>query len=56
MEDRGFTEVDLRTMLEHATGYHVDVVEDRFVIETRFRRRAWEVVVELSSRNKFFLA
>lgn len=46
MEDRNFVEVDLRSMLESATGYRQDVVEDRFVIETRFRGRAWEVVVE----------
>ena len=46
VEDRGFTEVDLRAMLEHATGYRKDVVEDRFVIETRHKRRRWEVVVE----------
>lgn len=33
-------------MLETATGYREDVVEDRFIIETRFRGRAWEVVVQ----------
>jgi hypothetical protein len=46
MEDRSFTEVDLRSMLETASGYRVDVVEDRFVIETRFKGRHWEVIVE----------
>ena len=46
MEDRHFTEVDLRGMLEKASAYRPDVVEGRFIIETRFRRRAWEVVVE----------
>lgn len=46
MEDRGFTEVDLRSMLERATGFRPDVVDGRFVVETRFRSRAWEVVVE----------
>jgi hypothetical protein len=46
MEDRGFTEVDLRSMLERATGFRPDVVDGRFVVETRFRARAWEVVVE----------
>ena len=35
MEDRDFTEIDLRTMLE-----------GRWVIETRHRRRRWEVIVE----------
>jgi len=46
MEDRGFTELDLREMLERATGHRADVLEGRFVIETRFSGRKWEVVVE----------
>jgi hypothetical protein len=46
MEDRDFTEIDLREMLERARGHRPDFVEDRFVIETRFRGRPWEVVVE----------
>ena len=46
MDDRRFTEIDLRRMLERATGYRPDVVEGRWVIETRHHRRAWEVIVE----------
>jgi len=46
MEDRDFSEVELRAMLEHAHGYRTDVVEGRFVIETKRRRAPWEVVVE----------
>lgn len=46
MDDRRFTEIDLRRMLERASGYREDVVEGRWVIETRHRRRAWEVIVE----------
>jgi len=46
MEDRGFTEVDLRAMLEAATGYRDDVVDGRFVIATRHRKAGWEVIVE----------
>lgn len=46
MEDRGFTEVDLREMLEHAAAFRPDVVDGRFVIEARFRGKRWEVVVE----------
>jgi hypothetical protein len=44
MEDRGFTEVDLRQMLETAQSFREDVVEGRFVVETRFHGRPWEVV------------
>lgn len=45
MEDRSFTEVDLRLMLERATDFRSDVLDGRFVVETRFRARP-EVVVE----------
>ena len=31
---------------ERATGFRPDVVDDRFVLETRFRGGPWEVVVE----------
>jgi hypothetical protein len=34
MDDRRFTEIDLRRMLERASGYREDVVEGRWVIET----------------------
>lgn len=46
MEDRHFTEVDLRTMLEGAGGYREDVLEGRWVIQTEHRSRPWEVIVE----------
>ncbi len=46
MDDRRFTEIDLRRMLQRATDYREDVVEGRWVIETRHRGRAWEVIVE----------
>jgi hypothetical protein len=46
MEDRDFTEVDLRRMIEQATGLVPDVVEGRYVVETRHGRRVWHVIVE----------
>lgn len=46
MEDRGFNEVELREMLERATAFRPDVIDGRFVIQTRFQGRNWEVVVE----------
>ena len=46
MEDRRFTEVDLRRMLEQATGYRPDVVTGRWAVSARHRRRVWEVIVE----------
>lgn len=46
MEDRRFTEVDLRRMLEKATGYRRDTVTGRWIVLTRHSRRSWEVIVE----------
>ncbi|WP_295409609.1 DUF4258 domain-containing protein [uncultured Thiocystis sp.] len=46
MEDRRFNEVDLREMLQHARSYRQDVVEGRWVIETRHDQHPWEVIVE----------
>jgi Domain of unknown function (DUF4258) len=46
MVDRRFTEVDLRRMLEVAQRYRKDMVEHRWVVMTRHRRRRWEIVVE----------
>ncbi|ESQ12402.1 MAG: hypothetical protein N838_34665 [Thiohalocapsa sp. PB-PSB1] len=46
MEDRSFNEVDLRTMLEHARAYRTDIVDGRWVIETRHNRGPWEIIVE----------
>lgn len=46
MVDRQFSEVDLRRMLERASGLREDSVEGRWVIETRHQKRSWEVIVE----------
>ena len=46
MEDRRFTEIDLRDMMNRATSYYQDIEPGRWVIVTRYRRQRWEVVVE----------
>ena len=46
MVDRGFTEVELRHMLERAVSLRRDIVPQRWVVGTRHRRRRWEVIVE----------
>jgi hypothetical protein len=46
MEDRDFTEVDLRDMLEQARYLRPDIVAGRWIVETRHRRHDWEVIVE----------
>jgi hypothetical protein len=55
MEDRRFTELDLRRMLELASGYRRDVAPGRRVISTRHRRKAWEVVVEPLAAERLLL-
>lgn len=46
MEQRGITEVELRSMLQRASRYSPSVVAGRFVIETTHRGRPWIVIVE----------
>jgi hypothetical protein len=46
MADRRFTEVDLRHMLEYATGFRRDIMAGRWVISSHHQRHPWEVIVE----------
>jgi hypothetical protein len=46
MEDRRFTEVELRRMMEYATDYRRARREGRWIIETTRQRRRWHVIVE----------
>jgi hypothetical protein len=47
MTDRGFSETDLRGMLEVASGFRRDpAVLGRFIIETMHGGARWEAVVE----------
>ena len=46
MEHRGVTEVDVRAMLERATGYEPSVVDGRFMIHAVHKNRPWIVIVE----------
>lgn len=55
MFDRRLTEVDLRRMLQHASGYSPDVVEGRWVIRTRHGRKDWEVIVEPDYAQKLLV-
>ena len=42
-------------MLEHAGSYRADVVEGRWVIETRHNRKDWEVIVEPDNEEKLLV-
>ena len=55
MEDRDFTEVDLRLMLNDAQSIRADTVEGRFVVACRFRRRAWHVIVEPDEHDQLLV-
>lgn len=46
MEDRGFTEIELREMMLAAEGCREDIVEGRWIIETRHKRKRRAVIVE----------
>ena len=46
MEDRDSTELELRFMLERARASKPDVLERRWVVETKYRGCDWEVVLE----------
>jgi hypothetical protein len=46
MEQRGVTEVEVRAMLQRATGFEASVVEGRFMIQTRRGQNLWIVIVE----------
>jgi hypothetical protein len=46
MVDRGFTETNLRQMLEDASGFRRDVEEGRWAIASRHCGRPWEIIVE----------
>lgn len=43
---RNFTEVEVRRMRSTATGSRPDLVSGRWIVRTRHRRVAWELIVE----------
>jgi hypothetical protein len=55
MEDRRFTEVDLREMLQKATGLRKHVVPGRWVAVSRHRRKNWRIIVEPDPETKLLV-
>lgn len=55
MVQRDFTEIDLREMLNRARRYRADMVEGRWVIETRHRRKDWEIVIEPDPEERWLV-
>lgn len=55
MQDREFSEVDLRAMFDDATGYRPDVEQGRWIVETRHGRRSWKVIVEPDANEQLLV-
>jgi hypothetical protein len=55
MEQRGVTEVEVRAMLENATGLEPNVVEGRFMIHVRHKQSPWIVIVEPDAMAKLLV-
>jgi hypothetical protein len=55
MEQRGVTEVEVRAVLERATGFEASVVEGRFMIHTQRGQGPWVVIVEPDSEVRLLV-
>lgn len=55
MEERGFTEIDLRAMLQRARSHRPNHVEGRHVIETTDSDSRWEVIVEPDAEDRLLV-
>ena len=55
MVDRGFSETDLRDMLETARGYSENYEPGRYTIMTRHAEEDWEVIVEPSPAESLLI-
>ena len=49
------TEVDVRAMLERATGFDPNVVEGRFMMHVRHLQQPWIVIVEPDAEAKLLV-
>ncbi len=55
MEQRGVTEVEVRAMLERATGFEPNVVAGRFMVHARHQQHPWTVIVEPDADAKLLV-
>jgi len=46
MEDRDFNEIDLRYMLQNATDFEPDFLTGRWIINSKFKKYPWQIIVE----------
>ena len=52
MEERGFSEIELRAMIQRAHGYSRQIVQGRWVLHTRHSGQAREVIVEPDTNRR----
>ena len=55
MGDRRFSEIDLRSMMETATGLREDVEPGRWIVAASHGSRQWEVIVEPDPDDRFLV-
>lgn len=55
MQDRGFSEVDLRVMMECALSLREDEEPGRWVVEAEHDSRSWEVIVEPDTADQLLV-
>jgi len=55
MEERGISEVELRSMLQHPRGYSPSVAVSRFMIEVTHEGRPWIVIVEPDPEERWLV-
>jgi hypothetical protein len=46
MDDRDFTEIDVRSMLMSAQTIRSDIVAGRWIVSAFHQRRRWEIILE----------
>jgi hypothetical protein len=55
MVDRGFSEIDLRSMMEMAMRLREDDEPGRWIVETLRGSRSWEVIVEPDPEDRLLV-
>jgi hypothetical protein len=55
MNDRGFNETDVRTMLAQALRLRDDVEPGRWVVDAKLDSRVWQVIVEPDTIDKLLV-
>jgi len=52
MEDRDFTEIDLRSMLHSVSSVRRHELPERWIVRSRWKRQLWNVILELDHERQ----